>query len=69
MEDLRTRAEEEVVGVAEYDLRLDIVLQLLALHAFDGTHRSDGHKDWREDIAVVGMYHARPRSNPLRLAM
>ena len=55
VQDLRARAEVEVVGVAEDDLRLDIVLKVAPLYALHGAHRADGHEDGREDVAVVGM--------------
>ena len=69
MEYLRSRTQEEMLGIAKDDLRLDVVLQLFALHAFDGADGSHGHKYRREYIAVVGVYHTCPRTNRLRLAM
>ena len=46
-EDIRTRAEIEVVGVAKDDLSMDIILQFVAMNTFDRTVRTDGHEDGR----------------------
>ena len=66
---LRPRPQIEMIGVAQDDLRLDVFLQLLALHTLHRSGCPDRHKYRREDISVVGMYHSRPRPNSLRLAM
>ena len=68
-QDLRTRAQEQMIRVAQDDLRLDIVLQFLTLNALNRPYCSDRHKDGRQDIAVVGMYHSRSRPHALPLAM
>ena len=62
-EDVRAGTEEEMVGVTENDLGLDVVLEFLALHALDGTYGTDGHEDGGEDISVVGMDDPGARSD------
>ena len=62
-EDVRTGPEEEMVGVTENDLRLDVVLEFLALHTLDGTYGTDRHEDGGEDISVVGMDDPGARSD------
>ena len=66
---LRTRAQVEMIGVAQDDLCMDVVFQFTPLYTLDGTNGADGHEDRREDVAMIGMYHSRTRTNPLRLAM
>ena len=51
-DDVKTRTQIEVVGVAQYDLRLHLLTQFREMHALHASHRSDGHKDWRLYLAV-----------------
>ena len=51
---LQAGAQVEVVGVAEDDLCLDVVLQLGEVHALDGTEGAYGHEYGGLDLSVVG---------------
>ena len=65
IEDVRTRTKKEVVGVAEDDLRVDIVLQFVAMNTFDATVRTDRHKNRREDVTMVRMDNTGTRADSL----
>ena len=41
-----------MVGISEYNLRFDILLQLARMHAFDRSERANGHKNGRFDDAM-----------------
>ena len=58
-EHLQPRAQVEVIGVAQYDLRLHLPAQLLEMHALHAAHRSHGHEDGRGHLAVAGGDDAR----------
>ena len=59
VQDLRTRTQVEMVGVAEDDLSIDILLQKGALHTLHRPYRTHRHKDRSLDIPMIGMYHTR----------
>ena len=59
VKNLRTRTEIKVIGVAENDLRLDILFEESALYTLDGTNRTNRHKNRGLDIPMVSMYHTR----------
>ena len=48
-----------MVGVAEDNLRVDIVLKERALYSLDSTNRANRHKNRGLYIPMVGMHHAR----------
>ena len=52
-ESAQTGAQIQMLGVAQDDLGADILLQLLMIHAFDGTDGADGHEDGSMDVAMV----------------
>ena len=56
VERVETGAQVEVIGIAEDDLRTDIVTQLGHMDGLDRAHGPDGHEDRREDLSVVGLY-------------
>ena len=63
-EGVQAGTEVEVVGVAEDDLGLDVLLQILVVHAL---HRADGahrHEDGGADLPVVGGNHAGAGGGP-----
>ena len=41
-----------MVGIAEYNLRFDVLFQLSCMDAFDRSERADGHKNGRFDNAM-----------------
>ena len=44
-----------MVGVAEDDFGVDVVIEVAQLHALHASYGPDGHEDGRVDVAVVGM--------------
>ena len=58
LQHVEARTEVQVVGVAQNDLRLDVVLQLRQVHALDGAQGTYGHEDGSLDLPVVGRYQA-----------
>ena len=59
-EDSRSGAQIEVIGVAQDDLRLNLLLQFREMHPFDGALRADRHKNRCLDGAVIGRDQPRP---------
>ena len=51
---LKTRTQIEVVGVAENDFGVDILLQFMLMNGFDAASGADRHEDRRGNVAVVG---------------
>ncbi len=60
-ENLKTRAQVEMVGVAEYNLGLDVLHQVPVVDALDGTYRPHGHEYRRLNRTVVCRNRAAPR--------
>ena len=50
-----------MIGIAEDDLGLDIVAQLVHVHGLDASERAHGHEYRSLDGAVVGGDHAGTR--------
>ena len=50
----RTRAQIEVVGVAEYDLCVYVVAELAHVHSLDRPHGAYRHEYRGLDLSVVG---------------
>ena len=61
-DDAGAGAEVEVVGVAEDDFGVDVLIEVAQLHALDGAHGAHGHEDRGVDVAVVGVNHSRTRA-------
>ena len=59
-EGVQTGTEVQMVRVAQDDLRLHILFQVLMIDAFDGAHRAHRHEYGGVDFAMVGRNHARP---------
>ena len=59
LDDVHTRAQIQVVGVAQDNLCLDVVAQLAHVHRLDRTHRAHGHENGGLDLAMVVMSPAR----------
>ena len=59
VQDISTRTQVEVIGIAKDDLRLDILLEESALYTLDGANRTNWHKNRGLDIPMVGMDYAR----------
>ena len=57
-DDIGTRSQIKVVGVAEYYLRLDISAQLTLGNRLDGTMCANWHKNGGFDSAMVGSEYA-----------
>lgn len=53
-QDVKTRAEVEMIGVAEDDLGADVVAQLALVHCLDTAHGTHGHEDGRLHLAMSG---------------
>ena len=53
LNDVQPRAEVEVIGVAEDNLRLDVVFEFAQVHAFHAAERPHGHEYRRFNLAVV----------------
>ena len=49
----------EVVGVAQDDLRADVLFEVAVIDALDGADGSDGHEDGSMDLAMVRFDDAR----------
>ena len=58
LQHVEARSEVQVIGIAQNDLRLDVLLQLRQVHALDGTHGAHRHEDRRLYLPVVGRYQA-----------
>lgn len=58
LQHVEARTEVQVVGVAQNDLRLDVLLQFSQVHTFDGAHSAYRHEDGSFDLPVVGRYQA-----------
>ena len=69
MQDLCPRTKIQMIGVSQNNLRLDILLQLLALNALHGTYRTNRHENRREDVAMIGVYYTGTSPHAFCLAM
>ncbi len=58
LQHLQTGPEVQVVGIAEANLRLDIVAEFVLVYGFYGGGSTDGHEDRGFDRAVVGLDEA-----------
>ena len=54
--------QEQVIGVGQDDLRVQIVQQIAREDALNGPLRADRHEDGRFDVAVGGVQDARART-------
>ena len=54
---VHTRTQIEMVGIAQYNLGFHIGAQFVHVHSLHGTHSAYRHKNRRFNIAVVGGYH------------
>ena len=48
-----------MIGIAENDLRIDILFEESALYTLDGTNRTNRHKNRGLDIPMVSMHNTR----------
>ena len=53
MNRIHTRAQIEMIGVAEYYLGFYIIAELVHMDTLDGTDRTDGHENRSLDRAMV----------------
>ena len=53
-QDVEARAQVQVVGVAQYDLGLHLLAQLLEVYALHRSHRAYRHEDGGAYLAMVG---------------
>ena len=58
-----------MIGVAQDDLGVDVILQFAAVNTFDGAVGANGHEDRCQYITVVGVDDTCTWSNGLRIAM
>ena len=56
-ENIESRTEIEVVGVAQDDLGLDLLTEFREMHTLHTAHRTHRHEDGRENLSVVGGNH------------
>lgn len=60
LQHLSARPQVKVVGVAQHQMRANVVLQQIGPHGLDGSLGADGHKNGRRNHAVCGMKGACP---------
>ena len=60
-EDMKSRSQIQMIGIAENDLSLHLFPQFGEMHTLHTAHRTDGHKDGRLYLSVRGLYHSSPR--------
>ena len=53
-EDIQSRTEIQMVGIAQNDLRLDLFAKLGEMHRLHTSHRTDGHEDGGLNLTVIG---------------
>ena len=53
-EDIESGTKIEVIGVAENDLGVNLVAELVCVHGLDAAHCADGHEYRCRYLAVVG---------------
>ena len=53
-EDIQSRTEIQMVGVAQNDLCLYLFAKLGEMHCLHASHRTDGHEDRGLDLTVIG---------------
>ena len=51
-----------MIGIAQNDLRVQIIQQIARQHAFDGGLRAHRHEDRSLDVAMRGVKNARARA-------
>lgn len=54
--------QEQVIGVGQDDVGVEVARQVALWDAFDGCLRADRHEDWCFHHAVSGMEQARARA-------
>ena len=54
--DVESRTKIEMIGIAKDNLSLHLFTQFCEMDSFYTPHRSDGHKDRRHDLTVIGLY-------------
>ena len=54
-----------MIGVAQNDLRLDVISQLGHVHSLDSPHRAHRHENGGLDLAMVGRYESGTRIGAL----
>ena len=52
-DDLQTGTKVKMIRIRQHDLRLHIQ-EIFGADTFDGSIGSDGHKEWRLDLAMGG---------------
>ena len=59
LNDIHTRAQIQMVSVAQNDLRLNIITQFVHVNSLHRAHSAHWHKNWSLDFAVVSANHTR----------
>jgi hypothetical protein len=54
LDDVKTRAQVKMIGVAEDDFSLDIILQVFMIYALDSAHSANWHEYRGLNLSVVG---------------
>ena len=54
LDDIHTGSQVQVIGVAQDDLRLDILTQFSHVNCLYSSHRAHGHEDGGLDLTMVG---------------
>ena len=47
-----------MIGIAKYNLSLNVVAEFVHVHTLDGTRSAYGHENRGFDIPVIGRYNA-----------
>ena len=55
---VQTGAKVEMIGIAEDNLGMHVILEVLVIDALHRADGSDRHEDRSADIAVIRMHHA-----------
>jgi hypothetical protein len=57
---IQSRAEVQVIGIAEDNLCLHVILQVFMINPFHRTDGTDRHEDRGTDVPVIRMQHTAP---------
>ena len=58
LQDVEPGTQVEMIGVAENDFGVDVVLEFMQVHPLHAADGADGHEDGRVYVAVVGVYES-----------
>jgi hypothetical protein len=61
LEDIKSRAEVEMIRITQNNLCTDVLLQFGNMDGFDRALRPDGHKDGGFDDPVIGRHYSGTR--------